>query len=88
MRWEWKHPGSNTSNFTSFIWRLCEQIFTQVLSRLIKISDEADLDYQLILINYIVEGCIRMFEPEIKVHVMEKDIAILKSLLPDVVKSF
>ena len=53
-----------------------------------KISEEKDLDYQLILINYIVEGCIQMFESDIKIHVLEKDLDLVKILKPDIMKSF
>lgn len=42
----------------------------------------------MILINYIVEGCIQMFESDIKIHVLEKDLDLVKILKPDIMKSF
>ena len=50
--------------------RSCQKIFLEVLTRLNAISEDKDVEYKLILLKFIVEGCISLFEEEVKIHVL------------------
>lgn len=52
------------------------------------IASTQDKDYQLIMINFILEGCVQMFEEDMKIKVLERDLNLVKGLIPDVLKSF
>jgi hypothetical protein len=59
-----------------------------VLKRLAVIASSQDKDYQLIMINFILEGCVQMFEEDMKIKVLGRDLDLVKGLIPDVLKSF
>jgi hypothetical protein len=73
--------GKDKTQVTLTLYSMCEQVFATVLEKINTQLQENQPEYCLTLIKFIVEGALRMFEPELMIKCLPRDIVLIEKVL-------
>lgn len=61
--------------------RMCEEVYKTVLEKISQQIETDEEEYCLILIKLIVEGALRMFEPELSIRCLPQHTELVEKVL-------